>query len=76
MALKYVGGGNWYPGVPARDLTDAEVEEYGRRVLAENDPRRPEQALLNLRIYEVVKPEPEAPAERPVVMARKRGGGE
>ena len=25
----YIGGGNWIPGVPARDLTNAEAKEYG-----------------------------------------------
>lgn len=27
--LKYVGGGSFLPGVPARDLSKDEAEEYG-----------------------------------------------
>lgn len=27
--LRYVGDGSWLPGVPARDLSDEEVKEYG-----------------------------------------------
>ncbi len=30
--LKYVGRGNYLPGVPARDLTDEEAEACGGRV--------------------------------------------
>jgi len=29
MAFKYIGKGDWIPGVPARDLTDAEVKQFG-----------------------------------------------
>jgi len=29
MGLKYIGNGDWLFGVPARDLTEAEVKEYG-----------------------------------------------
>lgn len=29
MGLRYVGGGNWLPGVPARDLEGGEVAWYG-----------------------------------------------
>ncbi len=32
MGLKYMGGG-FVPGVPARDLTDAEARQYGERGL-------------------------------------------
>lgn len=31
MALKYIGDGSWFAGVPARDLTDEEEAEYGAR---------------------------------------------
>ncbi len=27
--LKYIGDGTFAPGIPARDLTDEEVKEYG-----------------------------------------------
>lgn len=27
--LKYIGNGQFIPGVPARDLTDAEAKQYG-----------------------------------------------
>ena len=26
---KYIGGGSWLPGVPARDLTNAEAKAHG-----------------------------------------------
>jgi len=45
--MKYVGDGTFLPGIPARDLTEAEVVEYGRkRLLAsglyvESKPERP-----------------------------------
>jgi hypothetical protein len=26
--LKYVGKGNWLPGIPARDLSDEDVKKY------------------------------------------------
>ena len=35
IALRYVGGGAWMPGVPARDLTEAEAAMYAEEV-AEN----------------------------------------
>lgn len=31
----YVGGGDWLPGVPARDLTAAEYKKY-RKLIAAN----------------------------------------
>ena len=34
--LKYVGNGSWLPGVPARDLSDAEVKRFGRAFLLES----------------------------------------
>lgn len=36
--LKYVGGGAFLIGVPARDLTDEEIEELGldRKILIES----------------------------------------
>lgn len=27
--LKYIGNGDFIPGIPARDLSDAEVKEFG-----------------------------------------------
>jgi hypothetical protein len=33
MTLKYIGGGAWCPPYPARDLTDAEVNRYGKDAL-------------------------------------------
>ena len=29
MALNYIGGGAFVPGIPARDLTDDEVKKHG-----------------------------------------------
>lgn len=35
MSLIYIGRGDWIPGIPARDLSDEEVERHGReRLLA------------------------------------------
>lgn len=31
--MKYIGKGQWLPGVPARDLTADEVKELGRDYL-------------------------------------------
>ena len=31
--LKYVGDGTFLPGVPARNLTEAEIAQYGRKRL-------------------------------------------
>ena len=31
--LKYVGNGDWMPGIPKRDLTAKEVRHYGRELL-------------------------------------------
>lgn len=31
--LKYIGNGDFAPGIPARDLTDEEVKEHGGVVL-------------------------------------------
>lgn len=33
--LKYIGNG-WLKGVPARDLTDEEVKEYGKKRLLDS----------------------------------------
>lgn len=46
MGLKYIGGGNFCPPYPARDLNDAEVKEFGKETLlatglyvAEDEPK-------------------------------------
>lgn len=33
MTLKYIGVGAFVPSIPARDLTDAEVKEFGKEAL-------------------------------------------
>lgn len=33
MAMKYIGAGSFVPNIPARDLTDAEVTEFGKETL-------------------------------------------
>lgn len=53
MAMKYVGNGSFLPHVPARDLTDEEVEMYGG-----------EEALALSRLYETV-PKSRAKHEKP-----------
>lgn len=45
--MKYIGGGAFCPPYPARDLTDAEVHEFGREALlatglyVEDQPEKP-----------------------------------
>jgi len=31
--MKYIGNGNWLPGIPARDLTEQEVKRFGEKML-------------------------------------------
>lgn len=33
MGMKYIGAGAFVPNIPARDLSDAEVLEYGKDTL-------------------------------------------
>lgn len=33
IKFKYIGPGDWLPGIPARDLTEEEAEKYGLEVL-------------------------------------------
>jgi hypothetical protein len=53
MTLTYVGTGAWLPGVPARDLTDEEVQMYGGK-----------EALLACGLYEEEKPAKSAEKEK------------
>ena len=41
--LKYVGKGNFLPGVPARDLTEAEAMYHGRETLIKSGLYVPKQ---------------------------------
>ena len=34
--MKYVGEGKFIPGVPARDLSEEEVERFGAKLLADS----------------------------------------
>ncbi len=45
--LKYVGDGSWLSGIPARDLTDEEVEIYGGEAFLTRSGlyRRPERKM-------------------------------
>jgi hypothetical protein len=45
IMLRYIGHGAWLPDIPARDLTDEEVEQHGG-----------EKALVASGLYEKVKP--------------------
>lgn len=49
--MKYIGGGNWLPHFPARDLTTKEVKELGG-----------EEVLLAKGLYERPKPSQQKPA--------------
>ena len=58
--LKYIGGGSYILGVPARDLTDDEEKEHARLIHAE-------EKASGLVLYEkvektVAKPAKDAPA--------------
>lgn len=46
MTLKYIGKGAFVPPYPARDLSDQEVNDFGK------------QALLDTGLYEEVKVQP------------------
>lgn len=45
MALKYIGGGSYILGVPARDLTDEEEREHGKII-------REQEKASGLKLYE------------------------
>lgn len=34
--MKYIGNGDFIPGIPARDLSDEEVKEYSRKTLLDS----------------------------------------
>jgi hypothetical protein len=69
MTLTYVGAGAFLPGVPARNLTDEEVQMYGGR-----------EALLASGLYEEVaeqefrEQEFRQPAEKKVAEKEKANG--
>lgn len=48
--LKYIGNGNFYPGIPGRDLTDEEVHTYGKILVTPGQSH--EAALLATGLYE------------------------
>ena len=50
LKLKYIGGGSYVPGIPARDLSESEVKEYGL------------DGLLATRLYEEIQ---SAPVKQP-----------
>lgn len=47
--MRYVGGGTYIHGVPARDLTDDEAEKFGD-IIAEQE------SLIGQSLYEPIKP--------------------
>lgn len=34
--MKYIGNGNFLPNVPARDLTEEEVKQFGKKFLLDS----------------------------------------
>lgn len=50
--MKYIGNGEWLPGVPARDLTKEEVKQHGKDY------------LLSTGLYEQIKPAKKAAAKK------------
>ena len=54
MGLRYLGHGEFIPGVPARDLNAEEVKKFG------------EERLLKSNLYEEVKRKSKAELEKPV----------
>lgn len=54
IVLKYIGGGTFIIGIPARDLTAAEVKEHGGVV-----------ELCKTGLYERVAKDPKATKELP-----------
>jgi len=53
IVLRYIGDGGYIPGVPARDLTAADVAQHGDRIAAE-------EAASNTRLYEPAAPAAQA----------------
>ena len=59
MSMKYTGDGSFIPGVPARDLTDAEVTEFAgilRESLSKDDLARhlsDEELFLKTGVYQI-----------------------
>ena len=49
MALKYNGNG-FIPGIPARDLTGAEAEQFGEELRSTLDKEDPRQEMSNVEL--------------------------
>lgn len=39
MTYEYIGGGDWLPAVPARDLSEAEAKEHAEVLATESGKR-------------------------------------
>ena len=48
MAMRYIGAGAYIHGVPARDLSDVEAENFGGTIAEQ-------EKLTGLKLYETVK---------------------
>lgn len=63
MGMKYTGKGNFRVGVPARNLTDAEVKKFGREYLLSTgfyeEIRKPKKRKEKIDIPLVDEPEEE-----------------
>lgn len=59
---RYVGNGAYIPGVPARDLTPIEIQEFAEVISVQS-------SLLGVPLYEAIYAEQ---AEQPVVAEEKR----
>lgn len=53
--LRYIGNG-WLPGIPARDISDAEIPELAKQL--DINPVTLESRLLRSGLYEKLKPAP------------------
>lgn len=59
MGLKYIGAGSFYWGIPARDLSDAEIKELEDKSLMENL----QNTLVESGLYERI-PDKKTPSRR------------
>ena len=62
VVWRYVGNGAFVPGVPARDLTPAEMQEHAEIISAQS-------SLIGVPLYEAIYADQ---AEQPVVAEEKQ----
>lgn len=71
IAYRYIGGGAWIPGLPARDLLEFEAAAYAETLEANLQSARPIYEKSTEIAVEVVEPAPVQEAEQPQRRRRK-----